>query len=249
MTRSALIIAAFLLSACSGPFGKPRVTTPYKFGDKGDLVDFNYAWSAEASAIPALEKHFRAQLDKAWREELAAATADRASAAAAKRNYAGHQFSFDWNTAGRARRLLSLEGLSSTLTGDLHPSHGSAALLWDRGRGAIVTPSALLTAPARLSALLHADFCKGLARERAKRRAVTPRDAVARPCPAIGKVTLVPSDTNANARFDALRLTADHDVAGSYAEGVYLVVLPVTRAFIAALKPVYRSSFEVAQPQ
>jgi len=208
MTRLTLIVA-LLLSGCTGLLWKPRATTPYKFGDKGDLVDFNYAWSAEASAIPALEKHFRGQLDKAWREELAAAVADRARAAAAKRTYAGHQFSFDWNTAGRSRRLLSLEGLSSTLTGDMHPSHESAALLWDRRRGAIVRPSALLADPDRLSRLLQAGFCKELDRERAKRRAVAPRSAQAPLCPAISKIVVVPSDTNANARFDSVRLTAD----------------------------------------
>ena len=248
MTRYVLIVA-LLLSACSGPFGgKPR-TPPHKFGDKGDLVDFNYSWSAEASAIPALEQRFRAILDKAWREELAAALQDRAQAAAAKREYGGHQFAFEWNTAGQSRRLLSLEGLSSTLTGDRHPNHGTGALLWDRRSGTAIAPSALLAVPSRLSALVHTDFCKGLDRERAKRRAMVPRGAPARPCPAIGNVTLVPSDTNANRRFDSLRLTADPEVAGSFDEGVYLVVLPVTARFVAALKPLYRSSFEVAQPQ
>ena len=244
-----MLIAALLLSACNGPFGGRPRTTPYKFGDKGDLVDFNYSWSAEASAIPALEQRFRAMLDKAWREELAAAVADRAKAVAAGRPYAGHQFAFDWDTAGQSRRLLSLEGRSSTLTGDRHPSHGTAALLWDRRTRAAIAPSALLAAPARLSSLVHANFCRGLDRERAKRRAVAPPGAQARFCPAIDKITLVPSDTNANARFDVLRLTADPEIAGSYAEGVYLVVLPVTAGFVAALKPVYRSSFEVAQPQ
>ena len=248
MTRS-VVILALLVSACSGPFGgKPR-TNPYKFGDKSDLVDFNYSWSAEASAIPALEKRFRAQLEKAWREELTFAVTDRAKAAAARRDYAGHQFSFDWNTAGQSRRLLSLEGLSSTLTGDFHPSHGTAALLWDRRTGIAIAPSALFAVPAGVSALVQAGFCKGLDRERAKRRAVAPRTSPARPCPAIGEVTFVPSDTNSNARFDSLRLTADPELAGSYSEGVYLVVLPVTASFVAALKPAYRSSFEVAQPQ
>ncbi len=248
MTRC-VIILALLLSACSGPFGVRPRTPPYKFGDKGDLVDFNYSWSAEASAIPALEKHFRALLDKAWREELAAAVADRARAAAARREYGGHIFSFDWNTAGQSRRLLSLEGLSSTLTGDLHPNHATAALLWERRRNTAITPSALLASPARLPSLVQAGFCKGLDRERAKRRAVAPRPARVRLCPAINAVTIVPSDTNANGRFDSLRLTADPETAGSYAEGVYLVVLPVSAGFVAALKPAYRSSFEVGQPQ
>jgi len=248
MTRY-ILIAALLLSACGGPFGARPRTNPYKFGDKGDLVDFNYSWSAEASAIPALEKRFRAMLDKAWREELAAALQDRAQAAAAKREYGGHQFVFEWNTAGQSRRLLSLEGLSSTMTGDRHPNHGTGALLWDRRGGTTIAPSALLAAPARLPSLVQAEFCKALDRERAKRRAMAPRGGQARACPGIANVTLVSSDTNANRRFDSLRLTVDPEVAGSFAEGVYLVVLPVTARFLAALKPAYRSSFELAQPQ
>ncbi len=247
MTRYVLI-SALLLSACVGPFGGGPRISPFTFGDKGDLVDFNYSWSAEASAIPALEQRFRAMLDKAWREELAAAVADRARAAAAKRDYAGHQFSFEWDTAGQSRRLLSLEGRSSTLTGDRHPNHDTSAMLWDRRARVAIKPSALLAVPNRLSSLIHANFCKGLDRERAKRRAVAPPGAP-RPCPAIGAVTLVPSDTNAKSRFDALRLTADPELAGSYAEGVYLVVLPVTASYVAALKPDFRASFEVAQPQ
>jgi hypothetical protein len=78
MTRI-LLLAALLLSSCATPFGAKR-RSPFKFGEKGDLVDFSYSWSAEASAIPPLEKRFRADLDKQWKEALALALAlaDRA---------------------------------------------------------------------------------------------------------------------------------------------------------------------------
>ena len=42
---------------------------------------------------------------------------------------------------------------------------------------------------------------------------------------------------------------ADPYVAGSYAEGRYEIRLPVTAAFVAALKPEYRASFEAQRVQ
>ncbi|HXG99070.1 MAG TPA: hypothetical protein VNI79_01495 [Sphingomicrobium sp.] len=247
MTRFVLF-AALLLSGCAGLFGGGRVISPYKFGDKGELVDFNYGWPGEASAIPALETKFRADLDKAWREALAAAVTDRALATANKREFSGYRFSFEWLAAGQSRRLLSLEGVSSAASGNSQASLGSAAFLWDRRTGSAIAPAALLTDPDRLSPLLHGAYCKALDRERVKRRALAAPGGP-RPCPAMKDVNLVPSDANSNERFEALRLTVAPFVAGTYAEGYYQVILPVTPTFLAALKPVYRPSFEVGQPQ
>ena len=243
-----LLIGALFLSGCSVLFpDKPR--PPFRFGDKGDLVDFNYGWPAEASVIPALDRRFRGALDAAWRQELAAAVADRAAARAARRKYDGHQFSFDWNTAGQSRRLLSLEGMATTDPGGAHPSHRTDALLWDRSAKSVVAPAALLADPSRLSALVQPAFCAALDRERIKRRAVAEPHPRSRTCPPLAEVTLVPSDYNRNGRFESLRLTADPNVAGSPPEGFYMVIVPVTAGFLAALKPRYRPSFEVSQRQ
>ena len=100
-----LLLASLLLSSCATPFGARR-TAPFKFGETGDLVDFSYSWSAEASAVPALEKRFRADLDKQWKDALEVALADRADAARGKRSFHGHLLAIDWLTAGRTRRLL-----------------------------------------------------------------------------------------------------------------------------------------------
>lgn len=239
---------ALLLAGCGWPFSGPQ-RAPYLFGDKGDLVDFHYGWSAEAAAIPALEARFRAALDKAWKAELAASVADRAAAARAGRKYESHQFRLDWTTAGQSRRLLSLEGTANGFVGDNHLSHASAALLWDRSAKAIITPATLFTRPADMQALLQPGFCTALDRERAKRRAVAVAHPRSRGCPPLGEVIVVPSDSDWDGRFDSLRLTADPNVAGSLPEGAYRVILPVTASLAAAIQPRYRSSFEIAQPQ
>jgi hypothetical protein len=244
MTRI-LLLSALLLSSCTTPFGAKRAA-PFKFGEKGDLVDFSYSWSAEASATPALEKRFRADLDRQWKEALKFALADRADAARGKRDFHGHLLAVDWLTAGRSKRLLSLEATVASFAGGAHPSHSSDALLWDRRDGAPVTVAALLGNPSSISALVQKRFCTLLDVERAKRRdATTEPGELFGDCPKLSEVTFVPADTNGNARFDRLRIIADPYVAGPYAEGYYRIDLPVTAAFVAALKPAYRSSFEV----
>ena len=247
MARS-IVLAALLLSGCAALFpGKPR--PPFAFGDKGELVDFHYGWPAEASAIPALESRFRAALDKSWKQELAAAVADRNAATAAGRKYEGHQFRFDWNTAGQTRRLLSLEGMASSFPANRHDSHRSDGLIWDRGSRTAVAPAALFANTSQFAAIVRPQFCAALDRERAKRRAVAEPHPRGRVCPPFEEVTIVPSDYNRNGRFESLRMTADPNVAGSYPEGFYQVILPVSATFFGALKPAYRSSFEIAQPQ
>jgi len=49
----------------------------------------------------------------------------------------------------------------------------------------------------------------------------------------------------ANGIIDQISFVASPYVAGPYVEGAYEIALPVTSAIIAALKPEYRSSFEV----
>ena len=53
-----------------------------------------------------------------------------------------------------------------------------------------------------------------------------------------------PVDKDKDGRFDEVEFVASPYTAGPYAEGEYELVLPVTRQLIAAIKPVYRASFE-----
>lgn len=229
-----------LLSACA-TIVPP---SPFAYGKKGDLVDFRYSWSAEASAIPALARRFQADLDSTFRDTLAGATADRASAARDKRPFSGHQFAFDWTTAGNTPGLLSLKGAMSSFTGGAHGNRGNKALLWDRRTGRAIAPASLLAAPDKLDALLRPAYCTALSAERSRRRG-TPTAAtdLFGDCPTLGQLSLVPADTNHDRRFDTLRLIADPYVAGPWVEGDYVVDVPVTARFVTALKPMWRRDF------
>jgi len=244
--KKILLLAPLALAGCTTLFG-PR--SPFAVDRKGDTVEFNYAWSAEASATPPLVRRLRSDLETAWSAASTTAQADRVAALAANRPFNGHQFSRRWTTAGQSSRLLSLESQTMIVTGGAQPSHGADALLWDRRARAEIKAERLFGTGNDLAKLVHAPYCVTLEGERAKRRgsAVQPGDAFSA-CPQLRALAVVPADSNANRRFDRVRLVAPNGVAGAYAEGRYDIAIPVTAAMLAAIKPAYRSSFEV-QPQ
>ncbi len=245
--KQILILAPLALAGCATLFG-PR--SPFAIDRKGDTVEFNYAWSAEASATPPLVRRLRSDLETAWSAASTTAQADRAAALAANRPFNGHQFSRRWTTAGQTSRLLSLEAQTLISTGGAHPSHGADALLWDRRARAEIKAERVFSARDDIDKLVRAPFCVTLEGERAKRRgaAVRPGDAFSA-CPQLRELAVVPADSNANRRFDRFRLVAPNAVAGAYAEGRYDIAVPITAALLAAIKPAYRAGFEVSQPQ
>ena len=246
LMKPILLLAPFALAGCATLFG-PK--SPFALDRKGELVESNYAWSAEASADPTLVRRLRSDLETSFSAASTTAQADRAAAQAAKRPFNGHQFSRHWTTAGQSSRLLSLSGETLVSAGGAQPSHGADALLWDRLTRREIKVERLFSAGDDLEKLVRAPFCVTLQGERAKRRGapVQAGDAFSA-CPQLREFAVVPADSNANRRFDRFRLIAPNGVAGAYAEGRYDIAVAVTPALCAALKPAYRSSFEV-QPQ
>jgi hypothetical protein len=219
-----LILAPLALSACIGPFAR---TSPYAYDKKGELVEFTYAWSAEATANRPISRRLRADLERSFKAAEAAALADRAQAAAANRPFRAHRYARRWTTAGQSARLLSLDGRLTTFTGGASSDHGAEALLWDRTARAEVPPASLFTTNEALDQLVRLPACAKT------------------DCPAPAALALVLADDDHNRRFDHVRLVATH----SDREGSEAIELPITATLLAAIKPAYRASFEVAQPQ
>ncbi|MDQ3139534.1 MAG: hypothetical protein M3Q15_02275, partial [Pseudomonadota bacterium] len=160
------------------------------------------------------------------------------------------RYSRRWTTAGQSARLLSLDGRLMTFTGGAPPNHGADALLWDRSTRAEVRAASLFSSNEALDRLVRVPGCAILDSERAKRRGATiKRGGAFADCPALAALTLVLTDANRNRRFDHVRLVAAHAGAGSYSEGSSDISLPITATLLAAIKPAYRASFEVGQPQ
>ena len=240
-----LLLAPLALAGCATLFGP---TSPFAVDRKGELVEFNYAWSAEASAVPALVRRLDSDLETTFNATAATAQADRAAAQAAGRRFTGHQFNRRWTTAGQSPRLLSLAGETLYFTGAPYPRHGSDGLLWDRLSRREIGVERLFTAGNNLEKLVRAPFCVTLDGERAKRRGVAmPTGDAYTACPKIGELAVLPADSNADDRFDRIRIIAPPGVVGA-SEGRYDIAIPVTAALRAAISFPYRSSFEV-QPQ
>ena len=225
------------------------VAAPVEIVSSSPALDFRYRWSAEAAAVPALDRRFRreaAKLKAKWlkdgREYLVIREKMGGGAV-------GYMLSVDWTTAGSTPRLLSLERASANFSGGAHGNSGTSSLLWDRRLAREVKLDALLLRPGWWNGAIRQPFCTLLDRERAKRRQEqVKRGEWPNQCPELKDLTLTLEDKDRDRRFDHLSVTADPYVAGAYAEGEYVISLPLTAAMLARLKPEYRASFEAQPP-
>ena len=227
----------------------PPAAKPFAFDVENDLVEYHYGWSAEAAAVPELAARFAAAMEKDRAELIASAKEDKASRAKDGFPFHPYSSSTQYDTAGQSPGLLSLSVAVSAYTGGAHGNFGTSGLLWDRLAKKEVAITDLFDPPARLPAIIGKPWCDALNIQRVKKREEQPRPGeMFWDCPKLSEIAIVPTDKNANGRFERLVLTASPYVAGPYVEGEYEVELPVRESLIAALKPEFRESFE-AQPQ
>jgi hypothetical protein len=212
-------------------------------------LEFSYAWSAQAAAIPALNRWMQTDADKIFKREAAAARSDFQNSKKSNYPFHQHEIQMAWETAGQSTRLLSLDGSFYGFTGGAHGLGSSSALLWDSARNAKIDIQQLLAVGQTWTGAIRQPFCVLLNRERAKRREepIKPGGMFTE-CPAYKELTVLIADKNSNNRFDHVQVTADPYVAGPYVEGPYVIDLPITAAMIDRLKPEFRPSFEPQRP-
>lgn len=238
--RRLLLIAAPLLCLAAA------AQKPVKIVRSSGALEFSYSWPGEAAAIPALDRRFRKDLTKDYREALATALDDQKAYKEYGRTGVRDFTSMDWTTLGVTPRLLSLESQFSNFTGGAHPNTSYGSLLWDRKLNRETSTQALLTRPPNFAAITRAAYCKALNAERAKRRQGMEVDLPDfNSCPQYSELAIAPADRNRDGRFDHIQFVASPYLAGPYVEGEYAIAVPVTPKLVAAMKPQYRSSFEV----
>ena len=215
---------------------------------------YDFSWSREAKAIPALDRKLRLRAAEAAAEVAADATE---AAREAKKDGGwfpdvGYQSNWGYKTAGQSSSLLSLSGDWFTYTGGAHGLFGASALLWDRAAGKEIILSDLFERVTEF-ALLHPQMCTALNAERKAKRESDEKldtsfdsiDEAFNGCPNFDEVTTWVEDEDKDGRFDTIMFAADPYVAGPYVEGMYEMRVSITARMIAALKPAYRASFEV----
>ena len=226
----------------------PPQGKPVELKSETPLLNWEVSWPAEVNAIPALERSIRVPAEKALADYSRQAKADKAEREKQGFDFNGYDYSVDVKVAGQTPRLLSLTRDWMEFTGGAHPNHGTDAILWDKAAGTSIDLATLLTGGAAALDRLYRDaFCKALNAERAKKRdgldAVSDPDDPFSQCPKFSELQIIPKGPEQGGPMTVLSFHADPYVAGPYVEGDYDVELPVSAAFLAALKPDYRASF------
>ncbi len=223
---------------------------PFVYDEKNDLIEFHYAWSAEAAAVPQLVDRFRTEMEKAKADLLSGAKEDKASRDKEGFDFNAYMSSTDYKTAGQSDRLLALTLEAGSFTGGAHGNYGVGSLLWDRLTGKDIQFSDLFTAPANMDRVLTQRWCDALNKAREEKRGEpVGGGGMFDDCPKLDEISIIPTDKNGTGRFETLMFVASPYVAGPWVEGAYEIELGVTPDLIAALKSVYRASFEAGQTQ
>jgi len=249
------MILALLSLSLAAEKSEPAIT---KIAKETKAYQYSFEWPAEVAAIPGLEKMLRSSAQEASAEFAANAEAEYRESVEAKDHWfpeVGYQLSRNYELSGKSDTILSLSGGWYTFTGGAHGNYGANAILWDLQQRREIEVADLFDRVTEF-VLMHPAMCTALNKDRAENRGGEKMDTsfdalddAFNGCPKYDELTIWISDEDKNGRFDTFNFSADPYVAGPYAEGSYLVELPLSDRTVAAMKPQYRDSFEVRQTQ
>ena len=229
-----MLFALLLLAAGSAPAFHIHQKTP--------LLDFEYRWPTQAAAIPALRRQLIARMKHDRSRYTKMAELDRRERADKSFPFFPYSFSRTIHFGGRTARLVSFADERNVFTGGAHGNPSTQALLWDLKLGKGIAFSDVFAKSPK--SLLQPGYCKQLAKQRMKKNATDKVLNIWEQCPDPLKQSVIPEDKDRDGRFETINVTANPYDVGSYAEGYYVVMLPVTPALMSALKSLYRQSFE-----
>ena len=217
---------------------------PFQQAEKTDLLEFLYAWPAQASAVPEIAAKFRKDMESGKADALKMAADDRKSAQQSGFPFHAHSLETRWTVAADTQRFLSLRSSRYTYTGGAHGMTGYDVLLWDKARKRETSVQALMTSPAVFAEAIRTSFCDGLDKARAKKRGgpIMRGDDPFTQCIDPMKEVLVPTSRGGKL-IDRIVVVVGPYSAGSYAEGTYEVPLAVDVAMLKTIKTEYQDAF------
>lgn len=218
---------------------------PAQIASKTDLLEFSYGWPAEAAAIPSLDAWLRGNGDailKRWQ-----AQSKRDFAASKADGWVWRTYSYEERYAVAADTPLMLVMISEgyMYTGGAHGMPVSTAIIWDKAARKRLATEQVIDIAA-LKRIAQARFCEALDRQREEKRGepVPPdRPGMFDECVDITKQMIVPVSVGGRA-LDTIRVIIGPYEAGPYAEGTYVIDLPMTSDLLPAVKPAYRAAFD-----
>lgn len=234
--------AADVLLAPAPDLPKPWVD-PIDLSEKTALLEFEYVIPPEAAARAVIRNWMTDQATKLKAMALKAAQQDQRSSREGGYEYRRHSDGTRWAATADTRSLMSFQGQHYFYTGGAHPMVNYLSLIYDRQKGALIRPGDMFNDPAVAVTALRPLYCKRLDELRLEKRGenTDPSDMFGG-CPKLNEGTLLPVSTTPK-RIDKLRIIFDPYVAGPYAEGEYVVELPVDQTMIDLMKPEYQGVF------
>lgn len=230
-----------LLALIAAPaLAAPRVVPASDLLIRQSSPNIDWRWRAapEVAAQPGLLGALRAAALKDAAKARSDAARDAASAKKAGFPFRRHAVINDWSLAADTPHLLALTGETYAFTGGAHGNTGFAARIWDKAAKRSIPIDALFTDWPRARAIIQLVFCKVLAAEQTRRLGAAPTSEMSA-CPKLSEQPIVPSGGLA-AQATQVRVLLGPYVAGSYAEGSYLVTFPWPEAVRELVKPGFR---------
>ncbi|MDJ0979888.1 MAG: DUF4163 domain-containing protein [Erythrobacter sp.] len=218
---------------------------PDDAGEKREILvenaafNFSYAWPAQVVAIPAFNTAFEARAITAREEFEAMAREAQAEAEQYGYPYRVFQTTWEWKLVGDTPLLLSLVGENYAYTGGAHGNSFFMTTVWDKEASVELAALDLFTSPAAFDAATRAQFCAQLAEERGRKLGGAD---VSGDCPPLGDLAVALISSQGET-IDAVQFLAAPYVAGSYAEGSYVITLDVSEDLLEAVRPAYQSAF------
>lgn len=220
------------------------ISKPFAHSEKSALLEFVYAWPAEASAVSQLATQFRKEMVVEKADALKMAKQDQEAAQQSGFPFHAHSLEKRWTVTADTPRFLALQSSTYSYTGGAHGMTGYNTLLWDKARQRETSLEAIMTSPAAFATAIHDRFCDGLDKARAKKRgAPVPRgDDPFTKC--IDPMKEVLALTSKDGKLvDGVTVVIGPYSAGSYAEGTYEVPLSVDEVMRKAIKTEYQDAF------
>jgi hypothetical protein len=202
-------------------------------------IDWRWRAAPEAATQPGLLRAMRGEAMTELGKVRAAATREAADARKEGFPFRRYETINDWSLAADTLALLVLAGEVYSYTGGAHGNTGYAARIWDKAGKRQIGIEALFSDWPRARKLLEPVYCKALADEQARRRMGAEAGADAAACPKLSEQPVVPfAGLGRQAR--QFRVLLAPYVAGSYAEGSYLITVPWPEAVRQFVKPAYQ---------
>lgn len=208
-----------------------------------DYFEFSYSWPKEASAHPKLLDFF--QTDAAQNKaELQAAYDEDDRLKDPKDEYKPtYAFETTWTLDAQTAHLISLSGGWYQYMGGAHGMYGVRALVFDTATQELVLAQDMLADADGFVAATRDEFCRLLDQEReTRRREPVDRSDMFGECINLLDQTLI-WKSSGGGKFDRLEVFIGPYEAGPYAEGAYVLNLPITAPMLAAIAPRYADNF------